>query len=46
MEDLYAVELDALPALIPDEFKKLVIQSVEHFMIRKFTQKLYQSTLC
>jgi hypothetical protein len=28
---LYAVELDALPALIPDEFKKLVIQSVERF---------------
>ena len=29
--DLYAVELDALPALIPVEFKKLVIQSVEQF---------------
>ncbi len=30
-ERLYAVELDALPALIPDIFRKLVIQSVEKF---------------
>ena len=28
---LYAVELDALPALIPEVFSKLVIQSVEQF---------------
>ena len=28
---LYAVELDALPAFIPDVFRKLVIQSVEKF---------------
>jgi hypothetical protein len=34
---LYAVELDALPALIPYEFKKLVIQSVEHF----FDKEIY-----
>jgi hypothetical protein len=32
---LYAVELDALPALIPDEFKKLVLESVEQFYDKK-----------
>ena len=43
--DLYAVELDALPALIPEEFKKLVLESVEQFYDKKFMQKLYQSVL-
>ena len=33
--DLYAVELDALPALIPEEFKKLVLESVEQFYDKK-----------
>lgn len=38
---LYAVELDALPALIPDEFRKLVIQLVDQF----FDMKVYKETL-
>lgn len=37
---LYAVELDALPALIPDEFKKLLIQSVEQFYDKKIYAKI------
>ena len=38
---LYAVELDSLPALIPDVFKKLVIQSVEQF----FDMEIYLEIL-
>ena len=38
---LYAVELDALPALIPDEFRKMVIESVDQF----FDQRIYDNLL-
>ncbi len=37
---LYAVEIDALPALIPDLFKYTVIQSVEQFFDRKIYEEI------
>ena len=39
---LYAVELDALPALIPDEFRKLVIQSVEQFYDKNIYEEIIE----
>ena len=38
---LYAVELDALPALIPDEFRKMVFNSVDQF----YDQGIYEKVL-
>jgi hypothetical protein len=38
---LYAVELDALLAVIPDQFRTMVLQSVEQF----FDEKEYKKTL-
>ena len=38
---LYAVELDALPALIPDEFRKMVFNSVDQF----YDQGIYEKIL-
>ena len=38
---LYAVELDALPALIPDEFRKMVLNSVDQF----YDQGIYEKIL-
>lgn len=38
---LYAVEIDALPALIPEDFKKLVIQSVDQF----YDQNIYDNII-
>jgi len=37
---LYAVELDALPALIPNEFKKMVFNSVDQFYDQGIYEKL------
>jgi hypothetical protein len=39
--ELYAVELDALPALIPQDFKNMVIQSVDQF----FHEDIHQDIL-
>lgn len=39
---LYAVEIDALPALSPEDFKKLVIQSVDQFYDRNIYDKDYR----
>ena len=39
--ELYAVELDALPALIPEDFKNMVIQSVDQF----FDESIYREFL-
>ena len=38
---LYAVELDSLPALIPNEFRKMVIASVDQF----FDQRIYEKVV-
>jgi hypothetical protein len=38
---LYAVELDALLAVIPDQFRRMVQQSVDQF----FNKRIYQKTL-
>lgn len=39
--ELYQVELDALPALIPDEFRDMIIESVDQF----YDEKMYYRTL-
>jgi hypothetical protein len=38
---LYVVELDALLAIVPDEFKSIVQGSVDQF----FNQEIYQAVL-
>jgi len=40
--ELYAVEIDALPALIPDEFKSLVTLSVDQFYDKKIYNELLE----
>ena len=37
---LYAVELDALPARIPEDFKNMVLHSVDHFFDEKVRQEV------
>jgi hypothetical protein len=39
--DLYQVELDALPALIPDEFRRMILDSVDQY----FDERIYQEML-
>lgn len=40
---LYAVEIDALPALIPEDFKKMVIQSVDQFYDRNIYERIIEN---